>query len=414
MRVNITRESMPQDHPDTGPARSSSAVIRRVVDDVLAWAQTRRYLGYEKHDALNSPLLRAVAGWGRWPRLLAVQGVMRMPVNVRPLLGVPPALNPKGLALFIHAYLDLHRLDGEAGHLAEANRLAAMLLADQQGPGLRGRGWGYHYPWQDLGFYAPPRTPNAVVTAFVCDALMRLHTVTARPGLMDAVDAALPFFLEDLPRLHQAPGELCLGYMPMPMRMRVMDVSALVATTLARHASLTGVRRGIPTAADLMRYVVNRQTPDGAWFYTDPPGDSPVRVDNYHTGFILDAIDDYMALTGDRSHAEAHAKGLQFYAERLFNADGAPRWMSDADYPHDVHGAAQGILTFSRHRQRYPGLAEKIADWALATLYSGRGYFYHQHRRGYRTPYTLMRWCNAWMARALTAWLAETAARKGA
>lgn len=392
-------------HQSTTALRIEPQTVRATLDAVLAWARRERYLGHEKHDGLNSPVLRALAGWGRWPRLLAIQGVMRSPLNLRALLGVRKALNPKGLALFIRAYLDLHGRYGDAAHLDEARRLAAMLIDDQAGPGLNGRGWGYHYPWQDLGFYAPPRTPNAVVTAFACDALLRLHEVTRQPELLDAVDAAVRFFVQDLPRLHETPDELCLGYMPMPMRMRVMDVSALVAVALARHARVRGAAH-LPVAARLMRYVVRRQTAEGAWYYTDPPEDSPVRIDNYHTGFILDALRDYMDLTGDAAYRDAHARGVQFYAKHLFNADGAPRWMSDQDFPHDVHGAAQGIITFAAHADAFPGLADQVVGWSLRHLYSGRGWFHWQQRRHYRTPYTFMRWCNAWMARALAAWLA--------
>lgn len=380
-------------------------LVPATLDAVLAWARGQDYLGHEKHDALNSPLLRALAGWARWPRLLAIQAVMRSPLDLRPLLGVRKSLNPKGLALFIHAYLDLHALRGDGAHLAEAQRLAARLVADQSGTGLQGRGWGYHYPWQDLGFYAPPRTPNAVVTAFVCGALLRLYDVTRQPELLAAADAAVVFFLNDLPRLKDTASELCLGYMPMPMRMRVMDVSALVAVALARHARAGGRAEHLGDASRLMAYVAGRQTPEGAWYYTDPPEDSPVRIDNYHTGFIVDALRDYMALTGDASYRDAHARGLRFYAERLFNADGAPRWMSDQDFPHDVHGAAQGIITFSAHRAEFPELADRIVGWSLRHLYSGQGWFHYQQRRGYTTSYTFMRWCNAWMARALAAWL---------
>jgi hypothetical protein len=392
--------------PPTATLAIDPRAVRATLDAVLDWARRERYLGHEKHDGLNSPLLFALAGWAKWPRLLAIQAVMRSPVNLRGLLGVRKQLNPKGLALFIRAYLDLHARDGDTAHLDEARRLAAMLLADQSGPGLKGRGWGYHYPWQDLAFYAPPRTPNAVVTAFVCDALLRLHEVTRQPELLDAVDAAVTFFLYDLPRLHETNAELCVGYMPMPMRMRVMDVSALVAVALARHARARGRPTHLGDAARLMAYVAGRQTADGAWYYTDPPEDSPVRIDNYHTGFIVDAMRDYMDLTGDASYRDAHARGLRFYAERLFNADGAPRWMSDQDFPHDVHGAAQGILTFAAHRAEFPGLADRIAAWSLRHLYSGRGWFHYQQRRGYTTSHTFMRWCNAWMARALAAWLA--------
>ena len=118
-----------------------------------------------------------------------------------------------------------------------------------------------------------------------------------------------------------------------------------------------------------MRYVINQQTDYHAWWYTDPPTDSRISHDNYHTGFILDALQRYMDATGDYQWQQNYDDGLKFYADKLFNDDGSPRWMHDVDFPHDIHGAAQGILTFSRHGEAYPGLAEKITRWTLDNMY---------------------------------------------
>ena len=108
-----------------------------------------------------------------------------------------------------------------------------------------------------------------------------------------------------------------------------------------------------------------------------------------------------MNATDDRQWEAKYRLGLDFYARKLFNADGAPRWMSDRDYPHDIHGAAQGILTFARHRNAFPDLAERIAAWALSNMYHPAGRFYYQQMRYYTKRFTLLRWCNGWMARAL-------------
>lgn len=383
---------------DIGPER-----LDAVLDAVYAWSRGRGYRGYNKHDGLNSPLLKGLLGWAKWPRMLAIQGVMRAPVNLRPLLGVPRTYNPKGLALFAQGLLDRHRADSGGQHLAEAERLLG-LLQDLRSPGdWHGDAWGYPYPWQDLGFYAPTATPNAVVTSFVCEAYLDAYRSTGRDEYLAAVGRAIPFFERDLTVLKDTDGERCLAYMPLPMTMRVLDVSILIGAVMAQYASLAGDAARAAAAVPLVRYVVNRQTSEGAWFYTDPPGASPIRHDNYHTGFILDALWRYMEASGDRQWEARYRRGLRFYAEKLFEADGAPRWMSDRDYPRDVHGAAQGILTFARHGDDFPGLAERIAAWALATLYHPSGRFYYQQTRRYTKRFTLLRWCNAWMARALAA-----------
>lgn len=375
--------------------------IESVLENVYAWSRGRGYRGYNKHDALNSPLLRVALGWAKWPRVFAIQAVMRFPLNVRPLFLVPKTFNPKGLALFVVGLLDRYRATGQERHLAEATSLLDRLI-DLRAPGIwSGICWGYAYPWQDIGFFAPPHTPNAVVTCFVGEAFVEAYRVTGKTEYLATVESSARFLLHDLTVLKDAGDQLCLAYMPMPMSMRVMDVSILVGSLLAQLATLTGNAGYRPPAEKLLNYVMNQQTDYGAWYYTDPPQASPIRHDNYHTGFILDALSRYMQTTHDFRWQEKYRAGLRFYADQLFNADGAPRWMSDHNYPHDIHGAAQGILTFARHPDEFPGKADSIALWALNTMYCESGRFYYQQRRTYKKRFTLMRWCNAWMARAL-------------
>jgi hypothetical protein len=377
-------------------------LLHSVLEQVYAWSRAQAYRGHDKHDGLNSPALRALLGWGRWPRLIAIQSVMRMPFNARPLLRIPRTFNPKGLSLFARGLFNLHRTSGRQEHLDEAIGLLS-LLNELRSPGQwHGACWGYHYDWQDAGFFAPRNTPNAVVTSFVCEAFLEGYRRTGRAEYLDVVDSAAAFFLRDLTVLKDTDEELCLGYMPVPMTVRVMDVSVLIGSVLSQHASLSGISRYARHATKLVNYVTCRQTDYGAWWYTDPPEESHIRHDNYHTGFILDALHRYMAASGDHSHQDRYETGLRFYAERLFNADGSPRWMSDADYPHDIHGAAQGILTFSRHLQQWPELAQRIAEWSLTNMYDSEGRFYYQGLRWGRKKFTLLRWCNGWMALALS------------
>jgi hypothetical protein len=102
---------------------------------------------------------------------------------------------------------------------------------------------------------------------------------------------------------------------------------------------------------------------------------------------------------------DAYRKGLSYYQENLFEADGAPRWMNDKRYPYDVHGSAQGIITFkkaARHEETFLPQAVKIADWAIKNFYRRKSRdFVYRRGRWTKWNYSLMRWCNAWMARAL-------------
>ena len=372
-----------------------------ILKQIYLWSDEQQFRGYNKHDGLNSPVLRALLGWGKWPRIIAIQSVMRSPVNIRPILGIKKTYNPKGLALFCQGLLDLYVSSNNKQHLQAACSILDTLQRIRSPGDWSGQCWGYHYPWQDPGFYATTNTPNAVVTCFVCEAFLDAYKATGNRHYLDIVSSAIGFFLNDLAVLKDTADELCLSYMPLPMTMRVMDVSILIGAVIARYNSYSNDNQHQTEAKRLVRYVVNQQTDYAAWYYTDPPGDSHITHDNYHTGFILDALARYMDATNTSEFIGAYTKGLEFYAKHLFNKNGSPRWMNDKDYPHDIHGSAQGIITFSRHVSDYPGFAEKIACWALDNMYHQDGYFYYQETHFYKKRFTLLRWCNAWMFRAL-------------
>ena len=384
-----------------------------VCQTLLRYAEARAFHGYNKHDALNSPLLRALALNNRWLRLVAIQAVTRAPVNLRPLLGVRRSVNAKGMSLFARTYLKLHEIGvaaDDSGHawLEKAHWCLDWLAShSQRHRGYSGHCWGYPYDWQDAGFFAPSDMPNCVVTCFAARAFMHAYDVTGDRAALEVARSACDFLLRDLTVLHDSADMLALSYAPVPMSWVVMDTSALAGALIARVARATAEPVLRQQARRLLNYVLDKQTPYGAWFYSHPPGDSHITHDNYHTGFILDAILAYSDASGEQEPLAAYHRGLRFYAENLFLLNGAPKWMHDRIWPHDVHGAAQGILTFARaarFRRSYGQFARTIADWALANLYDADGgRFYYQQGKRWTKRFTLMRWCNAWMAWALAA-----------
>lgn len=381
--------------------------VENVLDKVLLYSRKNNFRGHNKHDGLNSPVLSALLGWGKWPRMVAIQGVMRFPVNLRPVLLVPKTYNPKGLSLFVRGLLSRYDVTRKKQFLDDAEKLLDILASIKSPGQWSGCCWGYHYPWRDPGFFAPVNTPNAVVSAFVCEALLDAYAITKRSSYLNAVASCIEFFVNDLTVLKDTKSELCLSYMPLPMNMRVMDVSILIGAVIGRYGHLARDKKYDEIGFRLVNYVVNRQTDEGAWYYTDPPDQSHIRHDNYHTGFILDALSRYMESSSNYTWRHTYDVGLDFYAKKLFNKDGSPRWMSHIDYPHDIHGAAQGIITFSRHNGEYPHLAMKIAEWALENMYSKEGRFFYQKTRRYTKKFTLLRWCNGWMYLALALYIAS-------
>lgn len=375
----------------------------------LGIAETLNYAGHSKHDGLNAPWLEALAGNRRWTRLLFIQLIMRCPFHVRPWLGVAQARNAKGLALFSRALLARYRLNRDVDAL-EAARSLLDWLCENSAPGFELPCWGYPYPWQDVGFFSPRHFPNRVVTSFVANALLDGYETIGDERYLEAAGGAVEFLLTAPRTLYENRDHRCVSYVPTEdVDWIVMDVSALCGAVAARYGRLVGDENSLVQAGRLLRYVVSKQTDYGAWYYAEPPSASHITHDNYHTGFILDSILTYATASGSGEFDDAYEKGLQYYQTHLFEADGAPRFMNNRKYPFDIHGAAQGIITFSlaeHHLGKGKAVADRALDWTLREMFdSETGWFYYQKRGPYRSRIRLLRWCQAWMAMALASYL---------
>ena len=387
------------------PSLQSADQIENVLAAVLSDAQQRDFVGFSKHDALNARWLEALAGESRIIRLAAIQLVMRSPLHIRPLIGVKPGRNAKGIALFAQAFLSCYRRTARGADAAQARQLLDWLCNNSSRPNIPC--WGYPYPWQDVGFFAPRGFPNRVVSSFVVNALLDGYETLGDGQYLEVARQAVRFILDAPRTLFEDKEHRCLSYVPAEeINWIVMDVSALVGAVVARVAAHTDDPAMMAEAGRLIRYVASKQTAYHAWYYSEPPSDSHITHDNYHTGFILDAILQYGQVSGSREFERAYTQGLAYYRTALFEADGAPRFMNDQRYPYDIHGAAQGIITFSlahADRGESADMARKILDWTMQHMYDRRtNWFYYQKHRGFRTRVRLLRWCQAWMARAIS------------
>ena len=394
---------------DRATAERGAGTHLDVLDRVLQTARSANYEGYSKHDGLNSPLLAFLGGSSRLTRLAAIQVVTRSPVDIRPLMGVRKARNAKGLSLFARALLARHRMTGSPDDAAQARGLLDWLI-DHPAQGFDGLCWGYPYPWQDVGFFAPRDFPNRVVTAHVGQALVDGYETLQDERYLDAANRAVWFLLQAPKTLFEDADRRCVSYVPDEnIDWIVMDVSVLAGALAARVGAITGDGDLIREGGRLVRYVVSKQTDEGAWFYADPPSASHITHDNYHTGFILDAIQQYGISAGSDEFDESYRRGIDFYERRLFEPNGAARFMNDRLYPIDIHGCAQGIITFSlqqRHQGTGAEMATRVLNWTLANMWDpATGWFYYQRRRGYRTHIRELRWCQGWMSRALSCYL---------
>ncbi|MCP4351791.1 MAG: hypothetical protein GY795_40530 [Desulfobacterales bacterium] len=377
---------------------------QKILSEVLNAAEKEDYCGYSKFDALNSPVLKSLSLNNKWLRFLYTQIVKESPFNIRAFLNVRKSRNPKGIALFARAYFFLFQATNKAEYLKKGEELVQWLI-DNPSQGQAHLCWGYNFIWQSTIFLQDEFEPNAIVSVFVGESLIHAYRLTKKNKYLEAACSAAEFITKNLPVLHDSKDERAIAYVLRKVDAIVLNNQVLTGAFLIKVWKHTGENRLRDIAQRQINYTVNRRTEYYAWYYTYPKDKSPISHDNYHTGGILDALLEYYEETGDEQYMEVYYKGLEFYQRHLFEPDGAPRWMSNKKYPFDIHGSAQGIITFTKAAKHFPQFmnqAELIAGWAISNLYrkSTNDFAYRQGRL-LKWNYSLMRWCNAWMAKAL-------------
>jgi len=383
----------------------------RILIDILNSAEEQDYGGYSKFDALNSRFLMSLTLDNKWLRLIFTQIVKELPFNVRPLLRVKRSRNPKGIALFARAYFSLYQKTNEIEYLEKGESLIRWLL-ENPSPGCNNLCWGYNFVWQNTIFLQDKFEPNAVVSIFVGEALIHAFRVTQKTEYLNAACSVADFITEDLPVLYESVDELAIAYVLRKVDAVVLNNQVLAGAFLVKVWKYTAQSQLKDIAQRSINYTVKRKTDYNAWYYTHPREKSPITHDNYHTGGILDGLLEFFEESGDDRFMGVYWRGLNYYMNKLFEPDGAPRWMNDRRYPFDIHGSAQGVITFqkaARHDPAFLFQAETIADWAVKNLYRERTQdFAYRQGRLIKWNYSLMRWCNAWMARALSEFMSST------
>lgn len=358
------------------------------------------FKGCDPYDALNSPILTTLAIGKKWPRIAFIQALKKLPFNLRPLLGVRKGHNPKGIGLFLWGYAKLYKATAGPSHLRTIDHLLD-LLEELKSTCYSGNCWGYNFDWQSRAFFVPKYTPTIVNSSFIGHALLDtyLHTGNRR-----ALDLALPikdFILNDLHRTEEN-GAFCFSYTPLDKTI-VHNANLLGASLLIRLNRYSQDERLKDTALKSLAYSMNRQRPDGSWYYADTSIQG--WIDSFHTGFNLQSIRYFLDEGCAGEYRVAYDKGVTFYAENFFLPDGTPKYYHDRTWPIDIHAPAQAIVFFSCMGAGYRELTDRVLSWTMENMYDAKGYFYFQKWPRFTNKIPYMRWGQAWAFHALTEYL---------
>lgn len=367
-------------------------------ESLRQYIEKENYEGYDPYDALGSPLFDLpFFRNNKLMRFGAQQVVKRSPLNLRPLLFVPKGRNPVTLGLCIqgYAYLIKKKPEKEKQFLDKIIRLSSDL--EKLVPkGFSGACWGYDFDWEARNARIPAYQPTVVATGIIINGLFEAWKVTGAEKLKELIISSANFVLKDLNRTFEK-DTFCFSYSPFDHQ-QVFNASMKGVRLLSQVYHITKRPSLLDEATKAVQFVANRQRENGSWGYSLAPGGG--WTDNYHTGYVLDCLQEYVVISGENTYHETLEKGYAFYKNNFFTEKSAPKFMDNKTFPVDCTAGAQSILTLTRFGDRK--LADKVATYMVEAMQNSNGYFYFRKYNLYTEKTSFMRWSNAWMFTALS------------
>lgn len=373
-------------------------MIKDSLKELQAYIENEDYKGFDPYDALKSPFFKLpFLKSNKLIRFGTQQLVKRLPFSIRSLLLVPKGYNPVTLGLSIQAYAYLFKAEPEyrEEHLQKINFLIQELkkLIPE---GFSGACWGYDFDWEARNAKIPAYQPTVVATGIITNALFVAYQNTGHKEAASLIESAANFIVNDLKRTYKD-DTFCFSYSPFDTQ-QVFNASMKGARLLAQAYSFNANNEYKELATLAVAFVISHQKEDGSWGYS--LANAGEWTDNYHTGYVLDCIDEYQKLTEDFSYSTNIEKGYKFYISNFITEEGAPKFYHNNPFPIDCTSASQTILTTLRFGDT--AIAENVAAFMRDNLQKPNGSFKFRKFKNYTITTSFMRWSDAWMFAALS------------
>lgn len=370
---------------------------RQSLDRLLHWVEAHDYRAYDPGDGSLS-FLHALTFQQHFLERALTAAVLRLPFNLRPLLGIKPHTSTKGHGYMAWGFLRLYRLTGDEQY---RRRCIACLdwLIKHRAPTYSQICWGNHFSFSTRAGKIPAGEPTIVWSGLIGQAFMEAFETFQDEQYLDVVASVGEWVLK-LPREQTATGH-CLSYVAFKQS-SIHNSNLLGAALLARWGAAAGRNDALEVAREAVRYTCTAQLDDGAWYY----GEAPMYhwIDSFHTGYNLDSLKRYQDSTGDRSFDPQIRRGYDYFKARFFETDGRVKYYRERTYPVDIQCLAQAIDTlafFSSDDPAALALAEQVAAWTLAHMQDSDGHFYYRDLGWLKVKTPMYHWGQGTMFKAL-------------
>ena len=381
-------------------------------DKLKYYCSKEQFKGYDPYDGLNSKFFQSLPFVcnSKWLRLIWIQLFKRLPINLRPLVGIDKEYNSKGIALFLSGYCRQYKLSPSDENL-NAIKFLVRKLVELRNPNYSGSCWGYPFDWQARAFFQPKNTPTVVATTYAACALLDAYAILGDDDCLQHARSACDFVLKDLNRTQGEGDTFAFSYSPLDSSV-VYNASLLGSRLLSRVYRLTGEEDLKTVARQSVAFCCNKQMDDGSWSY----GVYAFHqwIDNFHTGFNLECISQYARNCDDHQFDEILQRGLEYYLNTFFTPEGISKYYHNELYPIDIHAPAQLVVTINELNlwKTHADLVKQVLHWTIENMQSEEGFFIYQKKKFWSSSIPYMRWGQAWMFLAFSIYLSNTSDEK--
>lgn len=382
-------------------------ILKESILKVEKWVEDHHYKGYEPFDGLSSRFRPITFGNLFMDRLL-LQLIRQCPLNLRPIFGVKPLDSTIGRGYMAWGYCHMFKLTGNEAY---RTKIASCLewLIENKSPGFKEYSWGKHFDFASRGGLYKAFEPILIWTALIGHAFLEAYELFNDRRYLEIADSLCAWIVK-LPRNHSGSG-FCIGYHNHDTAGAIHNSNMVGAAVLARTAKHNGNKEYLAVAKSAMEFSCSKQLPSGAWLYGEDPKNH--WIDNFHTGYNLDALKCYIDYSGDREFEGVMEKGLTFYKDNFFEENGRPKYYHNRAYPIDSQCASQGIDTlanFSDYDESSLELAQRVAKWTIKNMQDRRGYFYYrEYPGGIKAKTPMLHWGQGTTYKALVLLLCRLA-----
>lgn len=380
-------------------AAEMKPMLEESIKKVGKWVEDNDYKAYDPADGLTS-YLRPLTFGNLFLDRLMLQLVQRSPINLRPLFGIKPLDSNIGRGYMAWGYLTMLKLTGDEYYKHKAISCLEWLI-NNKAPGYTAYSWG---KWLDFasrgGFYAKLE-PITVWTSLIGQAFLDAYEIIDNEEYLNIASSICNWILE-IPR-NKTDSGLCLNYTAFgDGNCTIHNQSMLGAAMLARTAKFNGNSEYLKVAKEAITYTCTRQLPNGSWYYGEEP--QYHWIDNFHTGYNLDALKCYIESTDDKTYEENLKKGFDFFKNNFFESTGRPKYYHNRTYPIDSQCASQAIeslANFSGYDESSLELGLRVAKWTIENMQDPIGYFYFRQYPFVTLKVPMIHWAQATTYRAL-------------